>query len=90
VSQEILTAALHFANAKICVVPVANDGSKRPALSNWKQYQNQMPTPSELMEWFSKPGVEGLGIITGEISGIEMLELEGRAVADGMLEQANP
>ena len=87
-NQEILTAALHFAKAKICVVPVSNDGSKRPALSNWKQYQNQMPTVAELMEWFSKPGVEGLGIITGDISGIEMLELEGRAVADGMLEQA--
>ena len=87
-SQEILTAALHFANAKICVVPVSNDGSKRPALSNWKQYQNQMPTVTELMDWFSKPGVEGLGVITGDVSGIEMLELEGRAVADGMLEQA--
>lgn len=88
-TQEILTAALKFATSGVCVVPVANDGSKRPALATWKQYQSQMPTVTELMEWFGKTDVEGLGIITGAISGnLEMLELEGRAVADGMLETA--
>lgn len=87
-NQEILTAALHFANAKIAVVPVSNDGSKRPALSTWKKYTNELPTVEELMEWFGKTDVEGVGIVTGGVSGIEMLELEGRAVADGMLEQA--
>lgn len=87
-NQEILTAALHFANAKIAVVPVAADGSKRPALSTWKQYVDTLPTVPELMEWFNREDAQGIGVVTGGISGIEMLELEGRAVADGMLEQA--
>ena len=78
---DILLTALEFANQGICVVPVATDGSKRPAIASWKQYQETMPTTSELMTWFA--GAEGVGVICGKVSGnLEMLELEGRAVAD--------
>ena len=78
---EILRTALEFAANGICAVPVATDGSKRPALTNWKQYQDRLPTPEELLTWFSN--AEGVGVICGTVSGnLEMLELEGRAVAD--------
>jgi hypothetical protein len=78
---EILRTALEFAANGICAVPVATDGSKRPALTNWKQYQDRLPTPEELLTWFSN--AEGVGVICGKVSGnLEMLELEGRAVAD--------
>ena len=78
---EILRTALEFAANDICAVPVATDGSKRPALSNWKQYQERQPNPEELLTWFQ--AAEGVGVICGKVSGnLEMLELEGRAVAD--------
>ena len=80
-SDQILTTALRFAAAGICAVPVASDGSKRPGLSSWTTFQKRRPTPEELMEWFSKKQ-DGVGIICGAVSGnLEMLELEGRAVA---------
>jgi hypothetical protein len=80
-SDQILTTALRFAAAGISAVPVAADGSKRPGLSAWKDYQNRQPTPEELMGWFGKKQ-DGVGIICGAVSGnLEMLELEGRAVA---------
>jgi len=83
-TNEMLTTALRFANAGIVAVPVAMDGSKRPGLSSWKQYQEAHPTPEEIMSWFSTPQ-DGVGVITGTISGnLEMLELEGRAVAEKM------
>ena len=83
-SNETLTTALRFANAGIVAVPVSQDGSKRPGLSSWKQYQEAHPTPEEIMSWFSTPQ-DGVGVITGTISGnLEMLELEGRAVAEKM------
>ena len=78
---DILLRALELANEGISVVPVATDGSKRPGVSTWKQYQEKRPTTSELMTWFT--GAQGVGVICGAISGnLEMLELEGRAVAD--------
>lgn len=80
--SELLTTALRFANAGIVAVPVATDGTKRPGLSSWKQYQEVQPTPEEILSWFGSEQ-QGIGVITGKISGnLEMLELEGRAVAE--------
>jgi putative DNA primase/helicase len=80
--SELLTTALRFANAGIVAVPVATDGSKRPGLSSWKQYQEVQPTPEEILVWFGGEQ-QGIGVITGHISNnLEMLELEGRAVAE--------
>ena len=80
---EILRTGLEFAANGICAVPVATDGSKRPALANWKLYQERLPNAEELLTWFTK--AEGVGVICGKVSGnLEMLELEGRAVADKM------
>ena len=76
----VYSAALRFAVAGCSVVPVASDGSKRPALDSWKRYQNEMPSEESLRKWFETS--QGVGLITGRISGnLEMLELEGRAVA---------
>jgi hypothetical protein len=84
VTNEILTTALRFASAGIVAVPVASDGSKRPGLNSWKEYQDRQPTPQELIGWFSGE-CEGVGVICGGISGnLEMLELEGRAVSEKM------
>ena len=43
-TNEILTTALRFATQDIVVVPVASDGSKRPGLSSWKEFQERKPT----------------------------------------------
>lgn len=79
--SDILLRALELANQGISVVPVATDGSKRPGIASWKEFQERRPTTDELMRWFS--AAEGVGVICGKVSGnLEMLELEGRAVAD--------
>jgi hypothetical protein len=81
--SELLPIALRFLKQGISVVPVANDGSKRPAFA-WQRFQQELPTPDELLMWF-KDDVNGIGVITGRVSGnLEMLELEGRAVAQKM------
>lgn len=81
--NELLPIALRFLKQGISVVPVANDGSKRPAFA-WQRFQSELPTADELLMWF-KAEVTGIGVITGTVSGnLEMLELEGRAVAQKM------
>lgn len=80
-TNEILTTALRFATQDIVVVPVASDGSKRPGLSSWKEFQERKPTQEELLAWFNNEQVQGLGVITGPISGnLLMIEFEGRAI----------
>ena len=80
-TNEILTTALRFAAQGIVVVPVAADGSKRPGVGSWKQYQERHPTQDELLNWFNNDQVQGLGVITGPISNnLLMIEWEGRAI----------
>lgn len=87
--NDIFLQALRLAHNGVAVVPVAQDGTKRPAIYSWKKYQEQLPTPEELTEWFGKGTQSGLGAICGAVSGnLEMLELEGRAVAADLLTQA--
>ena len=81
--SNLLPIALRFLAQGISVVPTANDGSKRPAFA-WQGFQEHLPIADELLMWF-KDGVDCIGVITGKVSGnLEMLELDGRAVAEKM------
>jgi hypothetical protein len=81
-----LHSALEFLLAGVNVVPVREDGSKAPS-GAWKLAQSQMTDAVEVVKWATT--AQGFGIITGAVSGnLEMLELEGRAVAAGLLEEA--
>ena len=84
--NPIHAAAIAFAEAGVSVVPAAMDGSKAP-LGAWKKYQLIHADREQLDAWFSGSAT-GLGIITGKVSGnLEMVELEGRAVAEGCLDE---
>lgn len=80
-----LTAALSLDHAGLCVVPARADGSKAPE-GFWKAYQAQRPSARQLHMWFAQSGeYDGLGVICGAVSGqLEMLEFEGRAMAEGV------
>ena len=53
--------------AGLTLLPVAEDGSKRPALPEWKTYQQQRPTPDEMRHWdFARRA--GFGMVAGPVS----------------------
>ena len=84
--NQTLQAALTFAEAGVSVVPAAMDGSKAP-IGSWKKYQLAPADHEQLVNWFGG-GATGIGIVTGKVSGnLEMVELEGRAVAEGCLDE---
>lgn len=81
-TTTILDWALAAHAAGLSVVRVAEDGTKKP-LGTWKQYQTTPATEDQLRRWFSG-SVTGMGIVTGPVSRVELLEFEGRAVAEGV------
>jgi putative DNA primase/helicase len=84
--NDILTTAQALWDAGVSVVPARTDGTKAP-LGAWKHYQQHRMDRAAVTNAF-QDGWEGLGIITGTISGnLEMLELEGRALDEGVLAQ---
>lgn len=73
-----LHAAQELAAAGLSVVPVATDGTKRPA-GDWKERMTVRAGGTQLHDWFSTEGRYGVGVVTGTISGnLEMAEVEGR------------
>ena len=85
-SSAMLQAALAFAASGCSVVPASSNGTKAP-IKAWKEYQTVRANAMQIATWY-KDGHPGLGIVTGAVSGnLEMLELEGRAVAAGMLDE---
>lgn len=74
-------AALAWVDAGCSVIPIKDDGSKAPR-GPWKAAQAARAARDVVTGWLSGPG--GLGVVCGAVSGhLEMLELEGRAVAEG-------
>ena len=91
-APDLRAAALEYDAAGLCVIPVKADGTKSPDLRSWTNYIGQRSTPSEHDSWFgpqrNRGPRTGIGVVFGRVSGnVEMLEFEGRAIAEGYLER---
>jgi P4 family phage/plasmid primase-like protien len=84
----LLHTATTYLTAGLAPLPIRPDGSKAPAVK-WTDYRDQPPSTVDLERWFGG-GVDtdGIGTVTGAASGhLEMIELEGRAITEGLLDQ---
>ena len=77
--SAIVQAVREASKLGISVVPVAEDGSKRPDLRSWNVYQTRVPETIELKEWFKDRPRAGCGWIMGAVSGsMECLDFDSR------------
>jgi putative DNA primase/helicase len=82
-SGDMLAAALAAHDAGLSVVPVRDDGTKRP-IGQWKRWQTERADIGQVRAWYQN-GRTGLGVVCGRVSGgLEMLEFEGRAIEEGL------
>lgn len=80
----LLDTALELTHLGYCVVPTRADGTKAP-VGDWKRWQTERPGPDQLQHWLGTGSFDGIGLVCGSVSGnLEMLELEGRAIAEGV------
>lgn len=56
------------------IIPCGLD--KRPLLASWKEYQTRKPTEEELHAWWTKYPNANIGIVTGKISGITVVDID--------------
>ncbi len=69
-------AALDYVRRGFSVIPVGKD--KRP-LIEWKVYQSRRPLPSEIEEWFTHFPAAQVGIVTGAISNLSVIDVDNDA-----------
>lgn len=75
-----LEIALKYLNRGLSVIPIRAN-SKKP-LIGWKEYQTQLPTEDEVREWWGKNPDANIAIITGEVSGICVLEIDDEDILE--------
>lgn len=76
--DEILAAAVDYVfRHGLSVIPVSQE-SKIPAIK-WKPYQERRPTFGEIAGW---PADVNVGIVTGSVSGIVVVDCESREDAE--------
>ena len=66
-------ACLYYLKNKMSVIPVGKD--KKP-LINWKEYQNRIATIEEIDQWFKTYPDMQIGIVTGKISRIIVVDID--------------
>lgn len=71
--MTILDEALKYSQKGLSVIPIAKD--KTP-LVPWKEYQERRATEDEIKQWWVKSPNANVGIVTGKISGITVLDCD--------------
>ena len=69
------------------VIPLGRD--KRP-LIRWEAYQQRHPTPEELVEWRRRFPGANIGIVTGAVSGLVVLDEDGPEAQEALRGRALP
>jgi hypothetical protein len=64
-----LETALSYAEMGYSVIPITA-GEKAPPLIKWEQYQKEKANQKQIESWWQKWQTANVGIVTGEISGI--------------------
>jgi replicative DNA helicase len=80
--QMMLQEALTYLG-RASIIPLGRD--KRP-LINWKEYQTRQATEQEVRGWFDKWPDANIGIVTGKISNVVVVDVEKGGSIEGLPE----
>ena len=51
---------------------------KKPAVTSWMPFIERVPTDGEIESGFGQPGINAIGLVTGKISGVTVLDWDGK------------
>lgn len=89
VRRAVLEATQAAYRAGLCVLPVAEDGTKKPDCTSWDQWKRERPSPEEMGAWFGAATRMGFGLLCGRVSGgLECFEFDDRPTYDSFLDFA--
>ncbi|MDO8600549.1 MAG: AAA family ATPase [bacterium] len=77
-----LEVALDYQSKGFSIIPVGAD--KKPLIA-WGAYQQRKASSKEIEEWFKNYPNMNIGIVTGKISGIVVVDIEKGGNSDGYL-----
>ena len=82
--SELLAAALSYVKRGFCVIPIQAH-EKRPLIA-WEEYQDRAATEEEIKTWWAKWPEANIGIVTGAISGLVVIDLDSEEAKNNLKE----
>jgi hypothetical protein len=82
--SELLTAALSYLKRGFSVIPI-QPREKKPLIT-WEEFQTRRATEEEINTWWAKWPGANIGIVTGTISGLVVIDLDTREAKDKLKE----
>ncbi|MBI2550896.1 bifunctional DNA primase/polymerase [Candidatus Uhrbacteria bacterium] len=79
--NDILASALRYGELGLSVIPVGRD--KKPLIA-WTRYQTERATPEQIKAWWSQFPDANVGIVTGAVSGIVVIDVEAGGSVEGL------
>lgn len=79
--NQIYQSAIAYRKSGFSIIPVILSKNqdfkidKKPAVK-WQEFQSRYATDEELKEWFEVKKYNGIGIVTGKISGIVVIDVD--------------
>ena len=71
--NQKLNAALKYQQAGFSVIPVRKN--KKPYIK-WEKYQHEKASEKQIREWWKRWPEANLAIVTGEISGVDVVDVD--------------
>ena len=69
-------AVSYYRRYGFSIVPVAPTPEKK-ATVKWTKYQTERATEEEILAWWAKDPDSMIGMITGELSGVDVVDVDG-------------
>ena len=73
---SLLQDALQYAKDGFSIIPVTPN-EKAPPLIDWQMYQQEAASAAQIREWWGRTPHANIAIITGQISGLTVLDFDG-------------
>lgn len=70
-------AALQYRDRGWSVIPIMGDGDRKRSKGTWKEFQDRIASREEVDSWWADDPEAGVGIVTGAISGLVVIDIDG-------------
>ena len=73
--NKLFTKAFEYSVRGYSIIPIQSS-NKIPYIKSWKSYQKDPASDSQIEAWWKKNPKANIGIITGKISGITVVDID--------------
>jgi hypothetical protein len=84
-SESLSSFVRNLLTLGVSLFPVAQN-AKTPAVQ-WSEYQHRQPTEAELDNWFNRPALPNIGIVTGAVSRLIVIDCDTPELYEAICQQ---